>query len=355
MKALSRLAALLLCLALAGAASAEGGGDGEWVTFLLLCNEGMLNDGGDVGNTLMVVSMNAAEGSIRQLMFTWDSFINYPGFEMPQLLDKPFRVGGPEETLKLFNQNFGQSIDSYLSINFMNLASLIDSFGGVTLDVTRAERNALNGMVASKKQSALIALKSFMLDETLYNALFDSFYLNEYGPNTQVSGLQAVGYGWLQYDSVANCCLREVEVIADLFRQVGGFVEQRVAFYVDGETPPDGGDGRRPVNLSQLSGEDREFLYRLVSPIFEKSYNNLTREKIETVSVAIARAAYDARRMDKNIFEMIEYQILPLEHDQPYTTIAGVQGHALDYAANTLAINRFLRNAGESPRPEEMP
>ncbi|HML46765.1 MAG TPA: hypothetical protein PKE04_08465, partial [Clostridia bacterium] len=110
MKVLVRAMALALCFALAFAGSIPAeeipSTDGDaWVTFLLICNEGMLNDGGDVGNTIMVVSMNPELGSIRQLMVGWDTFIEYPGFETPQLLDKPFRVGGPEEMLKLFNEN----------------------------------------------------------------------------------------------------------------------------------------------------------------------------------------------------------------------------------------------------------
>lgn len=362
MKALKRLAASFLCLLLAFSAVAPAFASelaaakpGDWVTFLLLCNEGMLNDGGDVGNTVMLISMNASEGSIRQLMFTWDSFIDYPGYEMPQLLDKPFRVGGPEETLRLFNQNFQQNIRSYLSINFLNLASLIDAFGGVTLDITRAERNALNGMVASKKQAALAALKSLLLDETQYAALFDTYYLNEYGPKTHLMGLQAVGFGWLQYDSVVNCCEREVRVIADLFRQVGNFVRDRVAFYMDGDEQPDGSDARRSINIDRMTDEDEEYLYELLSPIFEKSYTNLTREEIRDISVAIARAGYMAQKAGKNMLEVIDYQILPLESNEPYVTIAGIRGHLLDYAANTLAINRFLYGTDVSPLLEDAP
>ena len=362
MKALWRLAALSLCLLLAcmGPASVsaereETAGESEWVTFLLLCNEGMLNDGGDVGNTVMIVSMNPSAGSIRQLVFTWDAFVDYPGFETPQLLDKPFRVGGPEETRKLFNLNFRQNIQSYLSLNFLNLAALIDDFGGVTLDVTRAERNALNGMVASKKQSALTALKSLMLDENRFSSMFDSYYLDEYGPETRLNGLQAVGYGWLQYDSVANCCVREMKVVSELFRQMSQFVQNRAAFYRDGDARPDGSDGRRPIHIDQMTDEDVQYLYELISPIFERSYTNLTRQDIEDISVTIIRAAYAAQQSGKNMLEAIDYQVLPLENGSPYVTIPGIQGVLLDSEPTNLALNQFLYDADVCPMLKDQP
>ena len=63
-----RLPALLtiICLIPAFAASAEGEreGEGDWVDFLLLCNEGMNNERGNVGNTMMVVSMNQQTGKM---------------------------------------------------------------------------------------------------------------------------------------------------------------------------------------------------------------------------------------------------------------------------------------------------
>ena len=46
-----------------------------WVNFFLICNEGMTNDGGNVGNTLMVVSLSPKTGMIKLMPFTWDTFI----------------------------------------------------------------------------------------------------------------------------------------------------------------------------------------------------------------------------------------------------------------------------------------
>ena len=166
-----KAAALLLAVCLVPVFSlAEGtaGQNGDWVNFLLLCNEGMNNSGGNAGNTMMVVAMNERTGRIRLMTLTWDTFLNYEGYDVPQRIDMPYRNNGPEETVRVFNDNFGLDIHNFMSLNYLNLASLIDDYGGVNVDITRAERNALNAMVSSKKKT--IEAEAFAFCEGLLEA-----------------------------------------------------------------------------------------------------------------------------------------------------------------------------------------
>ena len=133
---LPKLVALVLvaCLLPVCALAEEADTNGDWVNFLLICNEGMNNDKGNAGNTLMVVAMNPVIGKIRLLSFTWDTFVDYEGYDVPQKLDMPYRNNGPEEAMKVFNANFGTDIQYYMSLNYLNLASLIDEYNGVNVD-----------------------------------------------------------------------------------------------------------------------------------------------------------------------------------------------------------------------------
>ena len=101
---LLRVAAIVLamCLLPVFALAEEAAGDDDWVTFLLICNEGMSNDKGNAGNTLMVVAMNPSDGRVRLMSFTWDTFVDYEGYDVPQKLDMPYRNNGPEEAMKVF-------------------------------------------------------------------------------------------------------------------------------------------------------------------------------------------------------------------------------------------------------------
>ena len=334
--------ALALCLLASCAAFAEETNEREKVSFLLLCNEGMRNDGDNVGNTLMLVTFDPETGYTRLLMFTWDTFINMEGYDIPQLIDQPYRVDGPEATVKAFNENFNQNIDLFLSVNYLNLATLIDTFGGVNVDITRAERNALNGMVASKKENVQAMADMDLLDQMLVEGLAQAYYLDEWGEDTHLNGMQAVAFGWLQYDSVYNCCLREGQVISDLFNSVGETINKEMLFYTNDTDVPSFAEGRRVINLDDPTEEDVEFLYEMVKPIFDKTYNNLTKEDIINISFTLGRAAYLASRQGVDVFKDVMTDILPLEAQNPYDTIAGQQGHIIDFEANAAAITEFL-------------
>ena len=340
---------LLKCIALALAlcllpvfSLAESAGQNEWVNFLLLCNEGMNNSGGNAGNTMMVVAMNPTTGKIRLMMFAWDTFVDYQGYDLPQKIDMPYRNNGPEETMKVFNDNFGLDIGLYMSLNYLNLGSLIDAYGGVNVDISRAERNALNGIVAAKKESIQTQANLGLLSQFLVEMLADEYYLADYGPDTPLNGLQAVGYGWLQYDSVYNCCLRSVQVIAKLFDSVAKTVAENIAFYTDETGEPDDTAGRRPINLDHLTDDDTAFMRQQLAPIFQMSYHNLSEEDIIGISTTLARVALAAARQGVNIFDSLEYDVFPLEANQPYDQVAGVFGHLVDKEANKEAMKKFL-------------
>ena len=315
-----------------------------WVDFILVCNEGNSNTGGNVGNTMMVVSMNPKTGKIRLMMMTWDTFIRYEGFDQPRKLDEPFRRNGPEATLRTFDDNFNMDIKLFMSLNYLNLASMIDSFGGVKVNVSKAEQNALNMMVASKKEDITRKADLGLLSQVGIELLAQNYYLGEHelGPNTQLNGLQAVGYGWLQYDSVYNCCEREVEVIAALFYSVGQTIREKVYLYTDESGEPEYTDGRREINLDHMTEEDQAFLREQMDPIFQMAYHNLTETDIQNISNALVRAAYLASRQGVNVFDNLEHMVFPLEAKTEYDLVAGIKGHLVDYAANEKKMKEFL-------------
>ena len=313
-----------------------------WVDFYLICNEGMSNRGGNSGNTSMVVAMNELTGTIRLMMFAWDTFVEYEGYDLPQRLDMAYRNSGPEETVKVFNANFDLGVEKFLSLNYLNLATLMDDYGGVEVEVSRAERNALNQMVASKKENIQAEEDANLLDQIVVEMLAKKYYLNEFGPDTHLNGLQAVGFGWLQYDSVYNCCEREVEVIAALFRSVGHTLSEEVLFYNNAAGVPEVEDHRRLINLDDVTEEDMTFLRGAISPIFNTSYHNLTEEEIGTITLAISKTYYEASRQGVNILDQIETTIFPLEVHDPYDQVAGTEGHLVDRDANSKSMRAFL-------------
>ena len=316
----------------------------DWIDFFLICNEGMSNTGGNAGNTMMIVSMNPQTGKIRLATFTWDTFIQYEGYDMPQKVDMPYRNKGPEETMKVFNDNFHMGIDLFMSLNYLNLASLIDAYGGVDIDISRAERNALNAMVASKKENITAQASLGFVSQMMVEQLASDYYLEDYGPGTHLNGLQAVGFGWLQYDSVYNCCERDVKVIANLFYQVGKTIREKVLLYTNESGVPENPDNRRMINLDNMTDDDAAFLRSEMSPIFMMAYHNLSEEEIHDISLALLRSGYLASRQGVGIFDNLQHEVFPLEAKNEYDTVAGTKGHLIDYKANEEAMKAFLFN-----------
>ena len=341
---LPKLAALVLvlCLLPVSVLAEDAEDDSDWVYFLLFCNEGMNNDKGNAGNTLMLVAMEPVIGRIRLLMFTWDTFVDYEGYDVPQKLEMPYRNNGPEECVKVFNANFGTNVQYYMSLNYLNLANMIDAYGGVDVDISRAERNALNGMVASKKNALQAQVSKGLLSQAIVEMLAEEYYLTEFGPDTHLNGLQAVGYGWLQYDSVYNCCGREAKIIAKFFDSIGRSISELVQFYTNETGAPEESDGRRLINLDEVTEADYNFIRNEMAPIFQMSYNNLTEDEIYSISIALARVAYQASRQGVDLFEHLQFKVFPLEALEPYDIIAGTTGHLVNKEANAAAIWQFI-------------
>ena len=60
-----------------------------------------------------------------------------------------YAYGGPEMSIKTMNQNFNTNTKEYVTVNFDQLATVINSLGGVTLTITEEERISANENIAA--------------------------------------------------------------------------------------------------------------------------------------------------------------------------------------------------------------
>ncbi|MCH5352492.1 MAG: LCP family protein [Acutalibacter sp.] len=63
----------------------------------------------------------------------WDTKIN-----------AAYAYGGPELAIRTLNQNYGLDIENYVTINFANMAAIVDAFGGVDVELTAEEVREIN-------------------------------------------------------------------------------------------------------------------------------------------------------------------------------------------------------------------
>ena len=88
-------------------------------------------------DTLLVASVNTVNGKVALLSIPRDTQINVPGFGMGKI-NSAARVGkGIKTTTALIEDLIGQSIDGHVITNFNGFKSIIDTLGGITLNVEK--------------------------------------------------------------------------------------------------------------------------------------------------------------------------------------------------------------------------
>ena len=55
-----------------------------------------------------------------------------------------YAYGGPELAVKTLNQNFQLDIKNYVTVNFYQMAEIVEAFGGIDMDLTAEEVYQLN-------------------------------------------------------------------------------------------------------------------------------------------------------------------------------------------------------------------
>ena len=94
-------------------------------------------------DAMMIMSLDYKEHKIKLTSLMRDSYVDIPGHGMDKLTHA-YSYGGPELAISTINKNFGLDISEYATVDFQQMASIIDAVGGVEIDVSEAERKEAN-------------------------------------------------------------------------------------------------------------------------------------------------------------------------------------------------------------------
>jgi len=123
----------------------EGNADqGDWTNILLLGCDSYTTKEQQRTDSMIILSVNMETAQVKMTSLMRDIWIKAPGSKSHRKLTELCAVGGPEMTISAINENFGMSLDKYALISMAGIAEIIDLVGGLDLDVTEAERKALN-------------------------------------------------------------------------------------------------------------------------------------------------------------------------------------------------------------------
>lgn len=107
---------------------------GGQVNVLLLGSDQRPNEGGFRTDTILLLTVNPQDGSATLTSFPRDLYVYIPGWTM-QRINTAQAHGGFPLTALTFEYNFGVRPDRYVMINFWGFAQLINSLGGIYVDV----------------------------------------------------------------------------------------------------------------------------------------------------------------------------------------------------------------------------
>jgi len=125
------------------AVAAENNND-SWTNILLLGCDSYTTKEQQRTDSMIILSVNTETSEIKMTSLMRDTWIKVPGKKSSRKLTELCAVGGPELTIRAINENFGMNIDKYALISMAGIAEIIDLLGGLDLDITEAERKALN-------------------------------------------------------------------------------------------------------------------------------------------------------------------------------------------------------------------
>ncbi len=104
-------------------------------------------------DSMILVSVDFAHMKIKLTSFLRDSWVEIPSKGKKAKLNSACSSGGPQLVVDTIEYNFGVDIDHYVMVDFDMFTQIIDSLGGVTLEVTEKEAKFINSTTRQKVES----------------------------------------------------------------------------------------------------------------------------------------------------------------------------------------------------------
>ena len=135
-------------------------------------------------DSIILVSLNSRTDEIIMTSFMRDCYVNIPGRGMDKLNSSYF-YGGADLLMDTIESNFGIRIDNYITINFSTFASIVDAAGGVRLDISDDEAQAVNEILRNEVNE--------LMGDDKTDDLLDG------GGKLLLNGKQALSYSRIRY------------------------------------------------------------------------------------------------------------------------------------------------------------
>ena len=141
---------------------------------------------GNRSDTIMIASINLDTGEVKLCSVYRDTYMNL-GNDKYSKCNAAYASGGPEQAISMLNMNLDMNITDYVSIGFNGMIDVVNSLGGVEIDIREDEIKNLNDYQASMFST-----------ETKERLTDDYVKVTQPGLQT-LNGLQATAYCRIRY------------------------------------------------------------------------------------------------------------------------------------------------------------
>lgn len=97
-------------------------------------------------DSIMVATLDPIHNKLKLTSFMRDSYVNISNYGYDKL-NHAYAYGGANLAINTLNTNFGLNITDFVTVDFASLPKIIDSLGGITIDITGEELNYINGYI----------------------------------------------------------------------------------------------------------------------------------------------------------------------------------------------------------------
>jgi LCP family protein required for cell wall assembly len=112
----------------------------------------------DIGlsDSLMILSVNLNTGSAKLTSIMRDTYVSLPGYQNGNRINTAYKFGGmagqksgakdagPKLAMRTVNRTFDMNIEYFITVNIFGLAAIIETLGGLDIELTKAEANRIN-------------------------------------------------------------------------------------------------------------------------------------------------------------------------------------------------------------------
>ncbi len=97
-------------------------------------------------DSIMILAINTKNSTIKLCSLMRDIYLDLPDGDKMNL-NYTILDGGPSSILKTINYNFNLKIDKFVQVDLKRLPKIIDTLGGVEIEITQDELQYINGYI----------------------------------------------------------------------------------------------------------------------------------------------------------------------------------------------------------------